>query len=348
MHEMNAAVYRGVDRVEVERLPVPTLAPGEILIRVHTCGVCGTDLKKIHLGLVDPPRVFGHEISGTVAAVADGETEWRVGERVVVQHHVPCRDCFYCEQKLYSSCPGYKRTGLTAGFEPAGGGFAEYVRVLPFVRPGIVRIPDGISFEEASFLEPLNTVLKGVETLRTTPGETALVIGQGPIGLLFTQAFRNAGLDVIATDLFAPRREIAARFGAHPADPSATHVPALCRERTAGRGADVAVVAVASTHVINQALEAVRPGGRVLLFAQTRLGEEAPVDVGQVCVQEKALLGSYSSDIDLQPLTADLLFSRKIDVAPLITHRFPLGEIGEALRVASNPGPESLKVVVHP
>lgn len=345
---MKAAVYRGIDRVEVELVPVPAPGPGEILVRVHTCGVCGTDLKKIHHGLVPPPRIFGHEIAGTIAAVAEGEAEWRVGDRVVVQHHVPCRDCFFCRRRLYSSCPGYKRTGLTAGFEPAGGGFAEYVRVMPFVRPGIVRIPDEISFEEASFLEPLNTILKGVETLQARPGDTVLVLGQGPIGLLFTQCLRIRGAEVVATDLLAPRRSLAAQLGARTADPAADDVPALCREMTGGRGADAAVVAVASTRVINQALEAVRPGGKVLLFAQTRLGEEAPVDVGQVCVQEKALVGSYSSDLDLQDEVADLLFSRRVSVAPLITHRFPLERISEALDVASNPGPESLKVVVQP
>src|SRR5688500_12164504 len=119
---MKAAVYRGVDRVEIEEVPVPELGPGEMLVRVHTCGVCGTDLKKIHYGLVSPPRIFGHESAGTVAAVSPGEREWRAGDGVVVQHHVPCGDCFYCRRRLYASCPGYKRTGLTAGFEPAGGG----------------------------------------------------------------------------------------------------------------------------------------------------------------------------------------------------------------------------------
>lgn len=345
---MKAAVYRGPDRLVIEELPSPEVGPGELLVRVHTCGVCGTDLKKIHYGLVEPPRVFGHEIAGTVAAVAAGETEWQVGDRVVVQHHVPCGDCFYCRRRLYASCPVYKRTGLTAGFEPAGGGFSEYVRVLPFARRGIVRIPDTVSFETASFLEPLNTVLKGVQTARVEPGETALVIGQGPIGLLFTQALRERGLQVIATDLFAPRREVAARFGAVAVDPNAKDVPALCRERTEGRGADLAVVAVASTAVIPGALAAVRPAGRVLLFAQTRLGEDAQIDVGQVCMLEKALLGSYSADLDLQPLAAELLFSGRIQVEPLITHRFPLEQISEALGVASHPGPESLKVVVQP
>lgn len=345
---MKAAVYRGIERVEVEEVPVPEIGPGELLVRVHTCGVCGTDLKKIHLGLVAPPRIFGHEVAGTIAAVAGGEREWSPGQRVVVQHHVPCGDCFYCRRQLYASCAVYKRTGLTAGFEPAGGGFAEYVRVLPFARRGVVPIPDGISFEEASFLEPLNTVLKGVRTARAAGGELALVIGQGPIGLLFTQALRLEGVEVVATDLLPARRAVAAELGAFAIAPGETDVPALCRERTEGRGADLAIVAVPTTTVVELAFAAVRPGGRVLLFAQTRLGDPLSVDAGEVCALEKTLLGSYSSDIDLQPLAAELLFSRQIRVAPLITHRFPLEEIGEALEVASHPRPDSLKVVVQP
>lgn len=321
---------------------------GELLVRVHTCGVCGTDLKKIHLGLVEPPRVFGHETAGTVAAVGAGETEWRVGERVVVHHHVPCGDCFYCRRRLYANCPVYKRTGVTAGFEPAGGGFAEYVRVMPFVRRGIVRIPDEISFEEASFLEPLNTVLKGVEVARAEAGELALVVGQGPIGLLFTQLLRDRGLEVIGADLLPFRREIAAGFGAAPVDPSVTSLEAACRERTEGRGADLAVIAVASTAVIEPALHAVRPGGRLLLFAQTRMGDMMRVDAGQVCAQEKALLGSYSADIDLQTTVANLVFGRRVATAPLVSHRFPLEAIGEALETASHPRAETLKVVVQP
>src|SRR5438874_955450 len=123
---MRAAVYRGKDTMCVEPIPVPKIGLGEALIRIDSCGVCGTDLKKIHHGLVPPPRVFGHEMAGTVAAVARGESEWRAGDRVVVHHHLPCRDCFYCARRLYAHCAGYRRTATTAGFEPAGGGFAEY------------------------------------------------------------------------------------------------------------------------------------------------------------------------------------------------------------------------------
>lgn len=339
--------------MEVEELPRPTIGPEEILVRVHACGVCGTDLKKIQYGLAPPPRVFGHETAGVVAAVAEGEHEWRPGDRVVVQHHVPCRSCFYCDRRLYSSCAAYQKTGVTAGFEPAGGGFAEYVRVMPFARPGIVRIPDDVTFEEASFLEPLNTVLKGVEGLLPSnddgraPG-VCLVVGQGPIGLLFTQALRLRGADVIAADLIPMRREMATGWGAAAVDPRETETAEVCRQRTAGRGADFAVVTVPNAALVGEALGAVRPGGRVLLFAHTRLGDFVEVDAGQVCKEEKVLCGSYSSDIDLQPLAASLLFSRRIETAPLVTHRFPIDRIGEAIDVASRPRPDSLKVIVQP
>jgi L-iditol 2-dehydrogenase len=345
---VKAAVYRGANHIQVEELPIPEIGAGEILVRVHTCGVCGTDLKKIHHGLVEPPRVFGHETAGTVAAVAPGESEWTVGDRIVVHHHVPCRDCFYCARRLYAHCSGYKRTATTAGFEPAGGGFSELVRVLAPARPGIVRIPDSVSFEAASFLEPLNTVLKGVETSGVRAGELAAVIGQGPIGLLFTQALVARGVEVLASDPVPSRRAMAERFGAGTVDPREVDLTERCGELTAGRGADLVVVAVASTTVVPEALAAVRPGGTVLLFAQTRLGEAMEIDAGQVCVLEKRVIGSYSADIDLQPLAAELIFTGKVQVEPLVTHRFPLERIAEALDVASRPREGSLKVVVQP
>ncbi|MGH9580930.1 MAG: alcohol dehydrogenase catalytic domain-containing protein, partial [Terriglobales bacterium] len=182
---MRAAVYRGVGDVRVETVPVPAIGAGELLLRVHTCGICGTDLKKISTGSHSGPRIFGHEIAGTVAAVGDGVADFRVGDRVMAFHHIPCGDCYYCRHHVFAQCPVYKKVGTTAGFEPSGGGFAEYVRVMDWiVRRGVVRIPDGVSFEQASFVEPVNTCTKGIQTLRLEPGEVVLVMGQGPIGII--------------------------------------------------------------------------------------------------------------------------------------------------------------------
>ena len=352
MQTMRAAVYRGVDRVEVERVPVPEIGPRDVLVRVAVCGVCGTDLKKIHLGLTPPPRIFGHETAGTIAAVGAEVTDWQVGARVVVNHHVPCLrpDCFFCTRRAFAQCPVYKQTGATAGFEPAGGGFAEYVRVMDWCAAGgMVRIPDAVSFEEASFVEPLNTCLKGIRTAGVREGDTVFVIGQGPIGLLFTLLAKAAGAQVVTTDRLMARREISKQLGADAAlDPDTEEALAAVYALSEGRGADLAVVAVPHTAVVAGAFAAVRQAGSVLLFAQTRLNDPLEVDAGAICMQEKTLLGSYSSDITLQAEAAELIFSRRVDVRPLITHRFSLDAIAEAIDLASHPRDNSLKVLVMP
>src|SRR5208283_1527186 len=168
---MRAVVYRGINDMRLETVPVPEIGPGELLIKIATCGICGTDLKKIHLGSHSAPRIFGHEMAGVVAKVGAGVTKYSVGDRVMSFHHVPCGECYYCRKQTPAQCPLYKKTGATAGFEPSGGGFAEYVRVMDFVvaRGGVVPIPNGVSFEQAAFIEPLMTVLKGTKLLNLQP-----------------------------------------------------------------------------------------------------------------------------------------------------------------------------------
>src|SRR5689334_13720820 len=169
---MLAAVYRGEGQVVAEEIDVPSVKRGEILIRVESCGVCHTDLKKVQYNLLTPPRIYGHETAGVVVAVGEEISQYRPGDRVIVFHHIPCGDCFYCGRKLYAQCPIYKRVGVTAGFEPAGGGFAQYVRAMDWiVRRGIERIPDGVSFDQACWVEPVNTCLKGVTMLNLTPDD---------------------------------------------------------------------------------------------------------------------------------------------------------------------------------
>jgi L-iditol 2-dehydrogenase len=211
---MQAVVYRGADDLRLETVPVPRIGPGELLVRVAVCGVCPTDIKKIQYGTLPPPRIFGHETAGTIVRVGSRVRQFRVGERVALHHHVPCLACHACRHHAFAQCAQYKRTGLTAGFEPAGGGYAEYVRVMPFVLPGVVRIPARNSFLEGAMLEPVNTVLKAVKRLALLPGDTVLVAGQGPIGLMFTRLLALRGMRVLATDLLPPRLRLAQEFGA--------------------------------------------------------------------------------------------------------------------------------------
>jgi L-iditol 2-dehydrogenase len=348
--EMRAAVYRGPSHISVEKVPVPKILDREILLRVHTCGVCATDLKKIEYGLVPPPRIFGHEIAGTVVKTGSEVTRFQVGDRVTTHHHIPCRKCFYCRKKLFSQCEFYRRTGTTAGFEPAGGGFAEYVRVMDWiVEEGTVLIPDHVSFEEASFLEPLNTCLKALETAALESGEVVVVYGQGPVGLLMMQAASCEGAQVVGLDLLDSRLAVARELGAVSAlNPERDDVRAVVAKLTEGRGADLAIVAAANPRAIQDAQSIVRRGGRVLLFAQTVPGEMIPVDAARICVEEKKLIGSYSASVELQERTAHLIFSRKINVARLVSHRFALELLPEGIHLASHPSDHSLKVVIQP
>jgi len=346
---MQAAVYRGLNDVRIETIPVPEIGAGEVLIRVHTCGICGTDLKKIHTGSHSAPRIFGHETAGTVAATGSAVKGFKVGDRVMVFHHIPCGRCFYCQRKVFAQCPVYKKVGCTAGFEPSGGGFAEYVRVMDWiVTRGLLKIPDGVSFEQAVFVEPVNTCLKAVEALRLGPGETVLVIGQGPIGLMLASLARRAGARVIVSDLYQQRLTISkAHQLSETIDASKGDMVAEVGGLTEGRGADAVMLAVGGNSLIRTAMDAVRYGGRVMLFAQTARGE-ATIDPAAVCVDEKTLLGSYSASVELQNESARLVFNREIDLESLISHRFPLSEAVEALHLASNPKPDSMKIVIQP
>src|SRR5436309_991024 len=242
---MCAAVYRGESVVNVEEIPTPAIGRGEILIRVEACGICHTDPKKIEHNLLTPPRVYGHETAGVVATVGKGVTKFQPGDRVVAFHHIPCRSCFYCQRKIYAQCAVYKKVGITAGFEPAGGGFAQFVRVMDWiVERGVERIPNGISFDRATLVEPLNTCLKAVVQCDPQPGDFVVVLGQGPIGLMFTMLVKRTGARVAATDMIAERRAIAARCGAEFAwEPKSIDLAAEVKRLTAGRGADLVIVA---------------------------------------------------------------------------------------------------------
>ena len=347
---MQAAVYRGVNDVRLETVPVPQIGPGELLVRVHTCGICGTDLKKIATGSHSAPRIFGHETTGVIAAVGEGVTNFRAGERVMVFHHIPCGDSYYCRHKVFAQCPTYKKVGATAGYEPSGGGFSEYVRVMEWIvdKGGVVRIPDGVSFEQASFLEPVNTCMKGVETLGLKHGETVLVVGQGPIGIILAVLARRYGTQVITSDLFPQRHTISTRFGLHEnIDASSQNTVETVKAMTEGRGADAVIVAVAGNGLIRPAMDATRPGGRVLLFAQTQHGE-AVIDPAAVCVDEKSLLGSYSASIDLQSESERFVLGCEMELERLISHRFPLAEAVAALELAAHPKPDSMKITIQP
>lgn len=346
---MRAVVYRGKDDLRVEDVPVPEPGAGEMLVRVDACGICPTDLKKIQKGLLPGPRVFGHEIAGTVAALGRGVDRFREGQRVVVHHHIPCGSCFFCERNAYAQCARYKQNGTTAGFEAAGGGYAEYVKAFDWiVEEGTIPIPDGVLPEEAVFVEPVNTCLKAVLKARVRKGETALVVGQGPIGLLLMQLLVWAGAEVFVSDPLAERRAVGQSLGAAAALDAAADVTSEIRGLTGGRGVDAAFVAAGVPSALPQALEATRVAGRIMSFAATSPGETAELDLGVMTTLEKDLLTSYSASVDVQDQAAQLVFKREIRVKEMVSHLLPFERALEGFDLARRPGPGTLKVVICP
>ena len=355
---MQAAVYREIDTVITETIGVPEIGAGEVLVRIDTCGICGTDLKKIHTASHSAPRVFGHEMAGTIAAVGEKVRGFAVGDRVMAFHHIPCGHCFYCRKHTFAQCETYKLVGTTAGLgHAAGGGFAQYIRVMDWIvgdgvtPAGLIHIPDDIPFEQAAFIEPVNTCFKAVKLLDLQSDDTVLVIGQGSIGIILAALAAQTGATVLTSDMYPERHTIAAHFGlTHPLD-ARGDVVASAKAATDGRGADVALVAVGADALIATAMQSIRPGGRVMLFASTQHGT-ATFDPAAVCMDEKTLMGSYSASVAVQQEGIDLVYegyrSGKLNFTKLISHRFTLDDAAKAVHLASNPQPDSMKIVLKP
>ncbi len=351
MATMKAQVFRGVDRLSYEEVPIPDLGPEDVRVQVRVVGLCQSDIKKIKYPLYAPPRIFGHETAGTIAAVGPNVQGWQVGDRVVVLHHIPCMHCAYCLNENFSMCEVYKNVTTTAGFAPSGGGFAEYVNVPGHIvrHGGLIRIPDAVSFEQASFVEPTNCCLKAVKKAAITPGQTVLITGAGPIGLMFIMLVRYFGGRAIATDLLPGRIEKALALGAEAAfDARDPDLAAKIQVITGGLGADVSLLAVPSDKAFFQALDCTRKGGKILFFAEFPDEVEIPLNPNVLYRREIDLLGSYSSSYKLQPLAAEIVFNRRIDVDALISDVYPLQDLAAAVEKAVRPSPDTYKILLRP
>lgn len=332
--------------IRFETVPVPRITAHDILVQVAACGVCPTDIKKVQYGKVPPPRVFGHETAGTIVRVGARTRSLSVGDRVALHHHVPCLKSHACRHRAFAQCPQCKRIGIAAGFEPAGGGYAEYVPVMSFCLPGVVKILKRNTLEEGAMLEPVNTVLKAVRRLNIL---RAYGIGQWPRtdrpDVHETASLQ--GIKVVATDLMPARLKLAKKYGATTAaKPDQPSLPKHVDRLTNSRGLDAAIVAVPVDAAVQQATDLRRGAGQLLLIAHTKRDAKSAVDLSTICVDEKDLIGSHSADITLQPKVAKVVFSRKFDVRSLISHRLSLKQTQSAVDLAANPSSRSLKVMV--
>jgi L-iditol 2-dehydrogenase len=348
---MKAQVFRGVNQLSYEEIPVPTLAPDEVLVEVQVVGLCQSDIKKIRYPLYEPPRIFGHETAGTIAAVGKDVSGWQVGQRVAVMHHIPCMRCGYCMNDNFSMCDVYKNICTTAGFAPSGGGFAEYVKVPGHIvkNGGLIPIPDDVSFEVASFVEPTNCCLKAVKKAQISPGQTVLITGAGPIGLMFVMLVKYFGAKAIATDLIPSRIEKALSVGAEAAfDARDPDLLAKIHALTNGLGVDTTLLAVPSDKAFFQALDCTRKGGKILFFAEFPDEVEIPINPNILYRREIDLMGSYSSSYRIQNLAADIVFNRRIDVEALISDRYPLQDLSQAVEQAIAPSSDTYKILIYP
>jgi len=348
---MKAQVFRGVNQLHYEEVPVPELLSDEVLVQVQVVGLCQSDIKKIRYPLYEPPRIYGHETAGIIATVGEDVTGWQVGQRVVVMHHIPCMRCSYCLNDNFSMCDVYKNITTTAGFTPSGGGFAQYVKVPGHIvrNGGLIPIPDKISFEQASFVEPTNCCLKAVKKALVSPGQTILVTGAGPIGLMFIMLVKYFGANAIATDLIPARIEKALFIGADAAfDARDPELQEKVFSLTSGMGVDTTLLAVPSEKAFFQGLSCTRKGGKILFFAEFPDEVEIPINPNVLYRREIDLMGSYSSSYRLQSLAADIVFNQRIDVDALISDRYPLQKLAQAVENASAPSADTYKILIYP
>ncbi|MEW5857015.1 MAG: zinc-dependent dehydrogenase [Cyanobacteriota bacterium] len=348
---MKAQVFRGVNQLSYEEVPTPEIAPDEVLVQVKVVGLCQSDIKKIRYPLYQPPRIFGHETAGVITSVGSEVTGWQIGQRVVVMHHIPCMRCDYCLNDNFSMCDVYKNVTTTAGFTPSGGGFADYVKVPGHIvrSGGLIPIPDNVSFEQASFVEPTNCCLKAVKKAQVAPGQTVLITGAGPIGLMFIMLVKYFGARAIATDLIPSRIEKALSVGAEAAfDPRDPDLSTKIKALTGGLGVDTTLLAVPSDKAFFQALDCTRRGGKILFFAEFPDEVEIPINPNILYRREIDLMGSYSSSYRIQNLAADIVFNQRIDVDALISDRYPLQNLAAAVEQAIAPTSETYKILIYP
>jgi L-iditol 2-dehydrogenase len=337
---MKAVVYYDENTIRYEDVPKPAVRDGEILVRMRACGICGGDLMRWYKKKA--PVVLGHEITGEVVELGKGVENLSLGERVVVHHHAPCFSCHYCVHGDYVHCDRFSKNRI----EP--GGFAEYIGVSAAIaRHDVLPLPDSISFEYGTLVEPLACCVKAMGRANLRPGDAVGVIGAGTVGVMnvaLAKKTMGAGR-VVVSDTLENRRSFAKRFGADVVvDPVRESFGAACREATGGIGVDTAIVAVSGSRALSEGIEAVRSGGTVVIFAPPAPGDTLPLDANRLYFTEKTLVSSYTASHLETRRALRLMESGAVDLRPMITRRFEMGRAAEAFRLAESR--EGLKVLI--
>jgi len=339
---LHAAVYYNNKDIRIEDLPKPKIGPDEILVKVIASGICGSDVMEWYR-VKKAPRILGHEISGEIEEVGKDVNQYKVGDRVFVSHHVPCNECRYCHAGFHTVCDTLKSTN----FDP--GGFAQFIRVPEInVRFGTFILPDEVSFDEGTFVEPLGCVIRGQRFADVKKGHTVLVIGSGISGLLHIQLAKAKGAaKVIATDIDEYRLDAAKRFSADVVINANDDVPAIIKKANDGRLADVVIVCTAALEAFDQAFKSVDRAGILLLFAPTTPETRVPLPLFDIYFKGVKIVFSYAAVTQDIEEAINLLKNKEINVNDMITHRFGLSNIQKGFDLVAR-ADKSIKVIIEP
>ncbi len=339
---MRVAMYYNNHDLRLEELPVPKIGRGEILMRVMAGGICGSDVMEWYR-IKTAPRVLGHEVAGEIVEVGDGVRGFKVGDRVVVSHHVPCNRCYYCVNGNESVCD----TLRTTNFDP--GGFSEYIRIPEInVDRGVFPLPEGLSYDEGTFVEPVACVVRGLRRADFKPAQSILVVGSGISGLLFVKVARALGAGrIMATDINRYRLEAAERFGAEAIFHADDLNDECIREINDGRLADLVAICIGSLDAIEQALGYAERGGTILFFAPSEPGKDVSLPLWDIWRDGITLSTTYAGAPSDIMIAIELLKTRRLEVEDMITHRFSLADTQKGFELVAKAG-DSIKVIIHP
>jgi len=339
---MRVAMYYRNNDVRLEEMPRPRIGPGEVLVKVHACGICGSDVLEWYR-IKTAPRVLGHEIGAEIVEAGEGVRTCHVGDRVFVSHHVPCNTCHYCLNGHHTACETLHRTN----FDP--GGFAEYVRVPSInVDRGTFILPKELTYEDSVFIEPMACVVRGQRICGIEPGCSVLVLGSGVAGILHIQLARSLSAGrIMATDVSEYRLTAAQRLGADVAIQAAKDVPDEVRRANEGRLADRVIICTGAPAAIRQALSSVERGGTVMFFAVPPPGSDVAVPMSQFWRDEISLRTSYAASPGDIAKAIELIRGRRVNVREMVTHRFPLDQTQKGFEMVAAAA-DSMKVIVNP
>ena len=342
MGKMKVAMYYNNNDVRIEEMSIPEISDDELLVRVEASGICGSDVMEWYR-IKKAPLVLGHEISGVVVKTGKNVKDFKNGDRVFVTHHVPCNKCEFCKRGQHTLC----KTLHSTKFYP--GGFAQYLRVPEInVRTGTFKLPDEISFDEGTFIEPLACVVRGFRIAGFKSDQSFLIIGSGIAGLLNIKMAKTLGAKkIFATDINDFRLRFAEKVGADVAINAKDDINETIRQENNDELADYIILCAGVPSAVKQALNSVAPGGTILFFAPTEPGVDIPFPLFDLWNKQISMFSTYAgAPVDIVK-AIDLLKSKKINVTDMITHRLPMDKAPEGFRLVAEAA-NSVKVIIYP